>query len=50
MVYKSPNMGYKSLFLWVMAIVTLLITPLLTTPEPPSRAFGPRVEGSCWIP
>ena len=31
-VYKSPNMAYN------IGIVTILITPFITTHEPPSRA------------
>ena len=33
--YKSPNIE-----IWVLTIVTLLITPLLTTHEPPSSVQG----------
>ena len=33
--YKSPNI--------FITIVTLLITPLITTHEPPSRVLGSRV-------
>ena len=28
-----------SLLIWVVTMVTLLLTPLITTPEPPSRAL-----------
>ena len=37
--------------IWVITIVTLLITPLITTHEPPSRYAGrtkPDVQG--WLP
>ena len=30
--------GVISPLIWVITIVTLLITPLITTPEPPSRS------------
>ena len=30
--------GVRSLLIWVLITVTLLITPLKTTHEPPSRA------------
>ena len=44
--YKSPNMGYNyslksrviSPLIWVINLVTLLITPLITTHGPPSTS------------
>ena len=33
----SYNWGYKSPLIWVISTVTLLITLLITTHEPPSR-------------
>ena len=30
--------------IWIISIVTLLIAALITTPEPPSRVSGVRVE------
>ena len=33
----SYKWGYKSLILWVITMVTLLITPLITTHEPSSE-------------
>ena len=38
--YTSPNMGYRCsypTYIWVISVVTLLITPFITTHEPPSR-------------
>ena len=32
--------GVISPFIWVIIIVTLLITPLITTLEPPRRLLG----------
>ena len=32
--------GVISPLIWVISIVTLLITPLITTHEPPSRVFN----------
>ena len=41
--------GVISPLIWVIIIVTLLITPVITTPEPPSIGFtGFGVLGS-WI-
>ena len=50
--YKSPNMGsigflgvvisgVISPLVWVLTIVALLLAPLITNPEPPSRRVGP---------
>ena len=34
--------------IWVVSTVNLLITPLITTHEPPSRVWGCRVESRVW--
>ena len=40
--------GVISPLIWVMTIVTLLITPLITSHEPPSRLKkGPLYLGDC---
>ena len=32
--------GVLSPLIWVITVVTLLLTPFITTPEPPSRGLG----------
>ena len=39
-VHGSYKRGYKSLIWAINVIVTLLLTPLITTHEPPSTALG----------
>ena len=41
--YPISGWGYKSL-MWVISLVTLHITPFITTHEPPSRVAGFRAH------